>query len=509
MSIDRLNIDRLREKLNNLVFGIARNAIDTNGQVPKFWQLYLDADKRFSKVDTCATSHCLSILAHANFADKDLINNAVASVVRLRNEEGSWPSAITTLELARPETRMKGDTAIGDNCYALTALIDAGFLDKQFRYTELLPEEYKSLYYRVQFILKAVNWLLNNKATDNLGWYYTDNKETPHNTVMLTTINVLQVFSKIVNCLNACIKSDVFDPVQEEECKSCIDMIIKELKRIVEEITDDNNIFDDIQFEWEAIGTSIRTESPSLIHTCKLINLILYNNKFNNLYLFSEVKALAQYVIDKSSTQEVFESSCNDFYFEYYDLNKFNVLGLPESLIQVDHENFAEGIVLSTLLNLRLNGYTVKVEAINTVLDLLLKHMSKTAPNFFYCRSHREEEHGLKYPVYASYEAYMALMVCVDNWNLICATSGTRDSITISDAFGFKEELLAQISRLETYMKDPEHIAQPNLYRSSIDDCVKLIKSLNGIISILSDSNYIEEKNIYDTTLLPSINRIL
>lgn len=504
-----MNIEKIREKLNNLVVGIAQNAIDTGGLVPKFWQLYLGADQRFSKVDTCATSHCLSILANAHYTDENLISNAVASVVRLRNEEGSWPSAITTSELAHPDTRMKGDTAIGDNCFALTALIDAGFLNANFCYASQLSNDFESLYYRIKYVLKAVDWLLNNKATDNLGWYYTDNKEIPHSSVMLTTLNVLQVFSKIIFWLNVSSTNNKLDPNQKNECILYRDQIVAELQRIVEHIVDSNNIFEDIQYEWKAIGTSIKIDAPSIIHTCKLVNLILYNKKFNNLELFSEVQDLARYVIDKSKSQQIFEASCKDFYFEYYDLNKLNDLGLYASPIQVDHENFAEGIALSTLIDLQACGYVVKEETINTILNLLLDRMSRTIPNFFRCRSEREKERNLWYPVYASYEAYMALKSYVDNYNIIYPIMHNQDALTIAEAINFQNTLIAQISRLQTYKTDPDHIANPNIYGPSIEDCGPLIGKLEAILEILSDSNYKEQETIYNNTLLQKIRRIL
>ena len=201
----KLNLDTINKILNGLVDGIANKAIFT-GLVPKFWQLYLDAKVELGLdiVDTCATSQCLSVLAKAKYNDTDLISEAVASVVRLRNEEGSWPSAITPDELKNPEKRRKGDTAIGDNCFALTALIDANFLSDDFIYLKHLSENYKDLYYRISFILTSVDWLLENKAKDGIGWYYTDNREAKSKSVTLTTLNVLQTFSEIIYCLKKC-----------------------------------------------------------------------------------------------------------------------------------------------------------------------------------------------------------------------------------------------------------------------------------------------------------------
>lgn len=412
-----MKIDKIKEKLNNLVIGIANTAIDTNGRVPKFWQLYLDAKVELGLdiVDTCATSQCLSILAKASYQDVNLINDAVSSVIRLRNSQGSWPSAITVDELESPEKRRRGDTAIGDNCFALTALIDAGFLNEQFRYGALLSTDLQNLYSRIEFVYKAVNWLLENKAKDGLGWYYTDEKNDVHSSVTLTTINVLQVLSKIIFELDKCCKNSQLTTEQQSNCNRFKKSIVSEIEEIANILTAPYNIYDNIQNDWKAIGTSIKSSAPSIIHTCKLVNLILYNKKYNGIALYSDVNDLIQYVLDNTKSLEAFDSLCNEFYFENYALHKLNALGLPAPTIQVDHENFAEGIVLYTLIEIKMNGVLVQDEIIENMLNALIKRMNPLVPNFYYCRSERAKENNCWHPVYASYEAYIALNSYIDS----------------------------------------------------------------------------------------------
>ena len=186
-----------------------------------------------------------------------------------------------------------------------------------------------------------------------------------------------------------------------------------------------------------------------------------------------------------------------------------NELGLYASPIRVDHENFAEGITLSTLVNLRTCGYEVSEETINTILSLLLNRMSRTIPNFFRCRSEREKERDLWYTVYASYEAYMALEAYVNSYNLFRPAISKTKALTYSEAISFQKALEAQIELLTIYKTNPSHIADPKTYGSSIQDCDRLIKELNAILGVLSDLNYEEQQKIYNDTLLQKIQRIL
>lgn len=403
-----MNTDKIKEKLNNMVIGMANAAIDTAYRVPKFWQLYLDAnivELGLDIVDTCATSQCLSVLAKSEYNDFDLINNAVASIIRLRNSQGSWPSAITVEELESPDRRRQGDTAIGDNCFALTALMDADFLSENFHYDLLLSDDLKSLYNRILFVSQSVNWLFENKAKDDLGWYYTDEKTDENQSAMLTTLNVLQVLSRIVYCLNNCCINNQLTTEQTQYCENYVHTIIAFIKQTVSIITDKSNIYDNIQNDWKAIGTSFKCTEPSIIHTCKLINVLLYNKEYNNLDLYADVNDFAHYIVDNATSLD----KCQPFVFEYYNLHKFTHLGFPARTIQVDHENYVEAIILYTLINIRSSGVELQDDIIKEILNTLIGLMNPIVPNFCRCRSTRKESENLWHPVYASYEAYVAI----------------------------------------------------------------------------------------------------
>lgn len=420
----KLNLDTINKILNGLVDGIANKAIFT-GLVPKFWQLYLDAKVELGLdiVDTCATSQCLSVLAKAKYNDTDLISEAVASVVRLRNEEGSWPSAITPDELKNPEKRRKGDTAIGDNCFALTALIDANFLGDDFIYVKHLSENYKDLYYRISFILASVDWLLENKAKDGVGWYYTDNRKAKSESVTLTTLNVLQTFSEIIYYLKKCSINNKLSYPQQNTCRIYIDKMEKQLKTIVDVLVDTNNIYENIQNQWLAIGAKITTDEPSIVHTCKLLNLLIYNKEHNQLLLYNDdsIEDLIRFIFDNVRSDGNLSKYCEPFYYEYYELKKISDLGLCTRTIYVEHENFAEGIILFTTINI--GKYRRKFET-NVITNMIKsitvpERMSSSRPYFFLCRSKREEKNKWYCPVYSSYEAYRALKNYIDNYNNI------------------------------------------------------------------------------------------
>ena len=444
----KLDVEKTKKIIDGLINGIANRAIYTK-LVPRFLQLYLDAEveRGLDKVDTCATSQCLSVLAKAQYNDEDLISEAVASVVRLRNQEGSWPSAITPEELADPNSRRPGDTAIGDNCFALTALIDADFLDESFKYSKCLSEEYKKLSFRISYVLTAVDWLLKNKANDQIGWYYTDNVVAKSQSVTLTTLNVLQIFSEIICCLEKCVDSTELSTEQKDCCNIYIEKLKSELQTTTQQL---NDVYENIQNQWLAIGKHIGSHDPSIIHTCKLLNLILFNKRYNKIDLYDEapIQDLIKFVVDNISSDEGLKKYAEPFYFESYELSKKSGLGLLARTICVDHENFAEGIILFTAINIFTYWGNIDAKLITNMANILTtqERMSLAKPYFFLCRSKREEKNNWNCPVYASYEAYKALRNYMDNYDLIYSSSC---SDTKSIEIVKKEDISDAIEKLE------------------------------------------------------------
>lgn len=326
-----------------------------------------------------------------------------------------------------PRSRQrKRVTDVGANDFALTALIDANFLDEDFIYYEKLSEEYKDLYYRISYILVSVDWLLENKAKDDFGWYYTDNEEAKTKSVTLTTLNVLQAFSEIIYCLKKCSTNNKLSSSQQDTCKIYIDKLEKQLKTTVNTIVNVNNIYENIQNQWLAIGSNIITDKPSVVHTCKLLNLLIYNKEYNQLPLYNNdsIEDLIRFVFDNVRSDEKLPNYCESFYFEYYELRKISDLGLCTRTIYVEHENFAEGIILFTAINIGKYCGKFETQVITNMIKSITvsERMSSSRPYFFLCRSKREEKNKCYCPVYSSYEAYRALKNYIDNYNCIYNT---------------------------------------------------------------------------------------
>ena len=395
----KLNKNRLKKQIQQMVDKVNNEAINTNGTIPRFWQLYLDSDVDMGLdiVDTCATSQALVILLHSkdyvNDYSKyfDLICEAVASIVGLCDDKGAWPSAISVEEMAKYYTR-NGDTAIGDNCFALSALLDAGFLSDNFSFGKELPKNITSLQDRVEFMFKAINWLKMHMADDGYGWYYTS--DTSKKSVSLTTINVLQVMSEALFSLQVEIKS-----YPEELFKKANDMI-NDLKKFI------SNSFGKFTFiegyDSSSIGQFVNSsadDKPSFIHTCKLINLILYNNQYTGVILYKDWEDFAQYIVSEIIKYNLDYDNWPDLIlFEKYSLMKISEFGIKSKPIVIDHENYVYGIAMYTLINMYINGFDVNTQLIENAARVLL---SQVTNGIFRCKSKRDSK--CNFPIYSSW----------------------------------------------------------------------------------------------------------
>jgi len=439
----KLDSSRIRRILINTVENVKKAAIDTQGVVPKFWQLYLDADVRttgLDVVDTCATSQALMILINSKrlFDDfesfKDIICEAVASLVRLRDENGAWPSCISVQEMANLYRR-EGDIALGDNFYALSSLIAAGFLDSNFEYVDGLSDDFKSLSYRFNYFMKSLEWFDNYYANDEKGWYYTTERIR---SVSLTTINILMLFSETLKCLN-----DNKELVGEE-----VDKWIGKLKAEIKKVFSCFSFKS--SYNTASIGkyvSSPNNECNSVVHTCKLVDLILYNLKYNGFVLYDEWDDLVTFVLNELNDKgAVYDEWENLVIFEKYTLHKQSIItGIASKPITVDHENYVDSIILHCLINALANGY-------DGIPDDLIDKMAFNLVQGFTnglvkCRSTREK--SFECPVYTSCEAFITLNFYDD----ICLISKREDMynvIELKKAISYYIEVL-QKDRVERY----------------------------------------------------------
>ncbi len=496
---------------------IVNSLVGVVGNVNRFpsinyWRLYLDGNVLERDVDTCATSQVTSILCHAlkSCEDKyayescfDMICKSLYTVIHLRNPNGAWPSVIVADELLN--RRNSGDNAIGDTYFALTSLCDAGFLDDSFQFGKYLSEEFDSLEQRIKFVTEAVTWLVNNKATNGGGWYYTDNKNDRIYSVSLTTVNVLEVFVKI--------RFAICNPSTSERYQHLYNLLTKEINEGINNLLcyQINTLTD------SAIGPVLKHgEKASLLHTCKFFNLLLSLVSNDDKVVVATSK-LFNHI--NANIIDVFVDGFNkidadwlksNYGFEFYTIQKRNTLDEPYSIINVEHENFIEGILLTTLIFAIRKNYNADLDVVNKVFLALIergKNTSSSRPPLLACHSKRDK-HNRKCPVYSSYEGYMALEAYANNYDLIYSSKDTLPDLTNPGAIQFHKILLAQIQRLDEFKNEPEHVANLDTYGVSIENCEKLIIKLKELIEKLSDLNYKQTQEEYKE-ILNQIDEIL
>lgn len=465
-----IDVNSIKASQLQLIKGIIEKRREAGDLV--FWTLYLDASQIGMRIDTCATSQCISMLTTADKSSllddhyRIYICKAINTIVRLRDQKGAWPSEIAPHELKEFSKRAHlGDIAIGDNYFALTALLDADFLDKNFRYSEFLTDELKSLSGRIKFICKSIDWLFDNQATDSsvakLGWNYTNSKES-YEAATLTTTNVLLVLSRILYKLRQNLKNGC-ESETEDFYKEYINKLFSSINTTLKYATDDKNLklhFGDIPASY-SVGKIWGKKGSSLIHTCKLINLLYYNKKYNFIDN-DKITMLGHFIVSRANKPNLFSSDgiSQMICFEPYQLSKVDeFIGLLGN-INIDHENYAEGIILFTLINMRANGYPVEPDLIEKNWIALAKLSDDDYDDsieFYRCRSTRNTT--CHYPVYASHEAYMA----IDSYlNLLKISS---EPIASNNQFKEqKDEIESYIQALENFSKATLTVDKPQYY---------------------------------------------
>ena len=408
-----INVSNFERRSRFLVKTIAKKAKFDNVDNPQYayWALYLDDTRRRPReVDTCATSYCISVLEAEKHrvvaegsADKyiyhDIIQQAVRTLICLRGSNGAWPSVVDPNVFFGNEINYSGEVAIGDNFFALTALLDVGFLTKQFEYVNDIPDELLSLEGRIRFVYQTVQWLLNNKAVSNDGgWYYTNTKTEESVSVSIATANILIVLNNIRNAIKGMDEFVEFYNLINETIEETNECFIMNIKRD------------------GGIGKTIESNvsQSSLLHTCKMVDALLLSEEAENI---DEIEKAISFIIQKCEER----SDCNfkneeiDFFSENYNLV------LPSGAeITIRHENYIEGVLLYTLLNIiiqsnKMGSYISKISFNRTTISNIIHRLIVNLEDMqtkqgdynglFKCHVTRQE--GM-HPVYASFEGYRA-----------------------------------------------------------------------------------------------------
>lgn len=414
-----INIKNIERRSTYLVY-IIKNRVKVvkypEEEEPRYayWTLYLDDDRDIPReIDTCATSYCISVLeAEKNrllaigssdkYLNHDTIQQAVRTLIKLRSKNGAWPSVINPKCLLDSAPVPFNDVAIGDNFYALTALLDVGFLTKQFVYTNNIPKELLCIDGRIKYVCETIDWLLANrvlKDKDNIGWYYTNTRDDKNCVpVTLATANVLYILNRIKNAIKMNKSFSSYNTKIDETIKQTNDFFIMHIKSD------------------HGIGKVIQSQSPqsSLLHTCKMVDALILSEDPN---LSDEISNAIDYII--LSCQSLLNNDFKDIDISFYTDN-YKLL-LPSGEIKISHENYIEGVLLYTLLNILIQNnqsgsyVSSKIKINKTDIEQVVNSLIKRLVNFqtkegdynglFMCHVSRNE--GM-YPVYASFEGYRA-----------------------------------------------------------------------------------------------------
>ncbi|MBR9972114.1 hypothetical protein [Magnetospirillum sulfuroxidans] len=168
--------------------GSARSILSTSQQEFHFpggdkgvlWPLFLTpasiGPNEAYEIDTCATSlgfiGLRQSLPIAESGDPRLAQSPLSTLIGLRKADGSWPSIQLAPRLGRAD-EMEG--IVNDTIYALTALLDGGFLEKEIspRWPVVSTsfENLNTYRARIDWLSQTVSWIKSNRL--DRGWYFT------------------------------------------------------------------------------------------------------------------------------------------------------------------------------------------------------------------------------------------------------------------------------------------------------------------------------------------------
>lgn len=406
-----IDIYKTDKRSSMMIKAIIKNAHYDRADAPTFayWPLCIDDKRQLPKeVDTCATSYCVSILeAEKRRIENDpnnkkdftpIIIQAIRTLIAIRRNSGEWPSVVEPKKIGISLKKKNGEVAIGDNYYAIKALLDAGFLSDSFEYAESTPQPLSSLENRIAFLEKTIDWLANNRAAvDKTGWYYTNSRDLANGSATLPTCNIIILLNTIRKCLS-------IGKTNSSLYKKVCNMIASASDSLLINIHADGGIGKTIISQYD--------QQSSVIHTCKMVEALLTCEKPE--YIHDIEKAVA-YVLATCQSMDKLEFT-DDLYCESYSLK---LAGGEE--VSIQHENYVEGILLNTFMQLLLGQRQstsflsqIKINTVeaSSLVDRLMANLtelqSKGGPNNGLFKAHISRPEG-KYPVYASFEGYRAI----------------------------------------------------------------------------------------------------
>lgn len=389
---------------NNLINH--RHNVTINGIKYCFWPLFLvnQIDSN-SEIDTCGTA--MGVLCFSDDPTQKLITtDSLKAILWLRNEDGSWPSKVSNLN-GSEEPKREG--VINDTVYALTALLDAGFLDDKFSYTLEYSKTHinlldlKSRYF---FFEKSIQWLIANRV--NKGWDYKGTeylRGTNFEPSVLPTVRVIILFSKIMKIF--------------EDIKTIDDSIHRNISDLKNEINETLDWLISIQNSDGGIGKK-RGKSSTIVHSALAIIALLQSNQKHHIdHCIKCMKYLLK-------TKDIFDLNSlkhEELFDEYEQIIVERNGNIYKAMI--NHENFVEEILIRALTEFiphkgKLTRYEIyKYSKLLKSLLFEIKNRQEHTGQFSGAISSRRASPDEKYPIYTSWLTIDVLKLINTNFQAI------------------------------------------------------------------------------------------
>lgn len=416
-----------------------------------YWSLFLDDNRKNPReIDTCATSLCVSLLSESiditkNDEVMDVVRRGLNTLIRIRKDNGSWPSVVEPKIIGSSEKIGDGIVAIGDTYFALSALLDTGFLRRSFPY-DLVFNDLSTVEKRWDYVLKSAEWLISNRSENvGSGWYYTDEKnESKSYPTVLATSNVAILFSRILQEQKKSIID--FSKGQEKTLCNIRNAYEKAVEMFLVFINEDGGIGN--------ILNSDEVSSTSYLHTARLIDVLVSRNKLDDK---DDLKNAIQYVLN--NYDNTIKTSINPLSSELY-VERYELTTNDGGEISIFHENYIEGILSQMLLNIyrksadseNICSLVVDETAkskICVILDDLMSRLiklqgsnNKRFNGLFKCRVGRAEG---AFPVYSSYYGVQSALMYQKTF------SPSKNSTEMCDSSECEVTCRALLTRLQSF----------------------------------------------------------
>jgi len=289
-----------------------------------YWPLFFckpEDDCCSLDIDCCSLSIAIRLISLSRQSltqeQTDNLNSAILLLLKMRNNNGSWPSIFQN-----NSNKISAEGVINDTVIALEALLDYGFLEDEscnavFKDLQNIATKTD----RINFFYKSIEWLLNNKI--EAGWYYTTteyivNKNVIHPATQPTAATLLLLYRAYL--LFYKIKDDRKNDIFASYNSGC---------RVLIEMTREDG----------GMGKN-NTDVSRIVHTCLAFTAIAINKEtpYNQ-----QLQTMLSYIVNNSSPHAVTKLTSDD-YFDTYNQNIITT-GNKLKYRQINHETCPEATI--------------------------------------------------------------------------------------------------------------------------------------------------------------------